>query len=41
MSDRRTLEYDPLTGIKHDFIFEAGDSPSQDKFVIETTQDVT
>lgn len=41
MSDRRTLEFDPLTGVKHDFIFEAGDTPSQDKFVIETTQDVT
>tara|TARA_B100000902_G_scaffold253356_1_gene239863 strand:- start:2245 stop:2571 length:327 start_codon:yes stop_codon:yes gene_type:complete len=41
MSDRRTLEFDPLTGVKHDFIFEAGDKPSQDRFVIETTQDVT
>ena len=41
MSDKRTLDFDPLTGIKNEFIFEAGDTPSQDKFVIQTTQDVT
>lgn len=41
MSDKKTLDFDPLTGIKNEFIFEAGDKPSQDKFVIQTTQDVT
>ncbi len=40
-SERRVLDFDPQSGIKHNFVYEAGDSPSQDKFVIETTQDVT
>ena len=40
MSDRRTLSYDPLTKIKTDFVFEAGDKPSDDKFTIATSQDV-
>ena len=39
--ERRELDADPLTGITHNFVYEAGETPSQDKFVIETTQDVT
>ena len=40
-SERRVLDFDPHTGIKHNFVYEAGETPSQDKFVIETTQDVS
>lgn len=38
---RRVLDFDPHSGIKHNFVYEAGETPSQDKFVIETTQDVS
>ncbi len=41
MTDRRTLNYDPETKIKTDFVFEAGDKPSDDKFTIATSQDVS
>jgi len=40
-NERRVLDFDSTSRIKNDFIFEAGENPSQDKFVIETTQDVT
>tara|TARA_B100000131_G_scaffold188739_2_gene181661 strand:+ start:486 stop:815 length:330 start_codon:yes stop_codon:yes gene_type:complete len=40
-SERRVLDFDPHTGIKHNFVYEAGETPSQDRFVIETTQDVS
>ena len=39
--ERRELDFDAESGIKHNFVYEAGEPPSQDKFVIETTQDVT
>tara|TARA_R110000824_G_scaffold17227_3_gene70228 strand:+ start:4831 stop:5160 length:330 start_codon:yes stop_codon:yes gene_type:complete len=39
--ERRVLDFDPASGIKNNFIFEAGEKPSQDNFTIETTQDVT
>ena len=39
--ERRELDFDAESGIKHNFVYEAGETPSQDKFVIETTQDVT
>lgn len=40
-SERRVLDFDPHSGIKHNFVYEAGETPSQDRFVIETTQDVS
>lgn len=41
MGERRTLEFDPLTGVKTDFVWEPGSSSSEDGFAIQTTQDVT
>lgn len=41
MSNRRTLSRDAATGITTDFIFEAGETASQDTFVIAKSQDVT
>jgi len=41
LSKRRTIEFDPLTGVKTDFIWNPGATSSKDGFTIETSQDVT
>jgi len=38
---KRNLSFDPMSGISTDFTYEAGESLSDDHFVISTSQDVT
>ena len=38
---KRNLSFDPLSGIKTDFTYEAGESLADDNFVISNSQDVT
>jgi len=38
---KRNLSYDPMSGIKTDFTYEAGETLADDHFVISTSQDVS
>lgn len=38
---KRNLSYDPMSGIKTDFTYEAGETLADDSFVISTSQDVS
>ncbi len=38
---KRNLSYDPMSGIKTDFVYEAGETLADDHFVISTSQDVS
>ena len=41
MADKRSLSFDPTSGIRTDFIFEEGTNLKDDQIVIATSQDVT
>ena len=41
MEIKRNLSNDPTTGIKSDFVYEAGETLKDDKITIATSQDVT